>query len=123
MIPLIPEWAHHYGEFWRAIRVRNLWFIKLRYLAVVMLIAFTFAGQFILQFRLTTNQFTALITISAFILLYNIIIQRTRKYVGCIPDKFNCLHLSLIQMGLDLISLMLVVYFTGLIELKKDGGN
>ncbi|MBS3944772.1 MAG: HAMP domain-containing histidine kinase [Melioribacter sp.] len=116
MIPLIPEWAHHYGEFWRAIRVRNLWFIKLRYLASVMLFAFTIAGQFIFQFRLTSIQFTALLIISAFILLYNIIIQRSRKYVGCIPDKFNCLHLSLIQMALDLFSLMFVVYYTGLIE-------
>ncbi len=116
MIPLIPEWAHHYGEFWRAIRIRNLWFIKLRYLAVVMLLAFTISGQYIFQFYFTSNQFVALLTISILILLYNIVIQQTRKYVGCIPDKFNCLHLSLIQMALDLISLMIVVYYTGLIE-------
>jgi signal transduction histidine kinase len=116
MIPLIPEWAHHYGEFWRAIRIRNLWFIKLRYMAVVMLLAFTIAGEYVLSFQFTSKQFIALISASAFILLYNIIIHKVRKHVGCIPEKFNCLHLSLIQMALDLSSLMFVVYYTGLIE-------
>ncbi|NMB81634.1 MAG: HAMP domain-containing histidine kinase [Ignavibacteria bacterium] len=116
MIPLIPNWAQHYGEFWRAIRTRNLWFIKLRYLAAPTLLGFVIVGQYLLNFQLTSIQFYSLVIISLFILIYNIIIHKTRKYVGCIPDKFNCLHLSLIQMGLDLISLMFVVYYTGLIE-------
>lgn len=116
MIPLIPDWAHHYGEFWRAIRIRNLWFIKLRYVAVPTLLLFTLVGQFLLNFKLTEIQFNSLIIISIFILVYNIIIHKTRKYVGCIPNQFNCLHLSLIQMVLDLVSLMFVVYYTGLIE-------
>lgn len=116
MIPLIPDWAQHYGEFWRAIRTRNLWFIKLRYLAAPTLLGFVLVGQYLLNFQLTSIQFYSLITISIFILSYNILIHKTRKYVGCIPGKFNCLHLSLIQMGLDLLSLMFVVYYTGLIE-------
>lgn len=116
MIPLIPEWAHHYGEFWRAIRTRNLWFIKLRYLASPTLLIFVLVGQFLFDFQLNSVQFYSLIVISFFILVYNIIIHKTRKYIGCDPNKFNCLHLSLVQMGLDLISLMLVVYYTGLIE-------
>lgn len=116
MISLIPEWAHHYGEFWRAIRTRNLWFIRLRYFAVVMLIAFVVLGELFANFQLTKLQIIATLTISILILIYNVTIHYTRRFVGCEVDKFNCLHLSIIQMGLDLVALMFVVYYTGLIE-------
>jgi len=116
MLSLLPDWAKNYGEFWRAIRVRNLWFIKLRYIVVVLLVLFLIAGQFLFNFNFTRTQFTAILLITVSILVYNIIIHISRKYVGCSPDKFNSLHLSLIQMILDLIALMLLVYFTGLIE-------
>lgn len=116
MLQLIPEWAHHYGEFWRAIRVRNLWFIKLRYLAVLMLIGFLTIGETLLDFKLTSAQIKAVIIISFSILLYNIIIHLSRKYAGTDPNKFNCLHLSLIQIVLDLIALMVLVYYTGIME-------
>jgi len=43
MLSLLPDWAKNYGEFWRAIRVRNLWFIKLRYIVVVLLVLFLIA--------------------------------------------------------------------------------
>lgn len=116
MLTLVPEWAYQYGEFWKAIRIRNLWFIRLRYLAVVMLLAFIVAGDLLFEFQLTSSQFISLIVISFVILSYNIILHKTRKFVGCEPGQFNCLHLSLIQIGIDLITLMLVVYYTGLIE-------
>ncbi|MEJ5350072.1 MAG: HAMP domain-containing sensor histidine kinase [Melioribacteraceae bacterium] len=116
MLSLLPDWAKNYGEFWRSIRVRNLWFIRLRYVVVVLLTIFLIAGQFLLNFNFTKTQFIAISLITFSILVYNIIIHISRKYVGCSPDKFNSLHLSLIQMILDLIALMLIVYYTGLIE-------
>lgn len=113
MLALVPEWAGHYGEFWRAIRARNLWFIKLRYAAVLILFGFLLSGQFIFKFNLTTIQIKAIVILSISILVYNVIIYNLRKYAGCEPDKFNCLHISLIQMVCDLIALMFLVYFTG----------
>lgn len=116
MIRLVPDWAIHYDDFWQAIKVRNLWFIKLRYAAVIFLIGFFIVGQFLLDFRLKPAQIIAFILISVIILAYNITIHITRKYVGCTPGKFNCLHLSLLQMMLDISALMILVYFTGIIE-------
>lgn len=116
MISLIPDWAHHYGEFWRAIRIRNLWFIRLRYFAVVMLVAFVVLGELLANFQLTSSQIIATLAISFVILVYNVTIHYTRRFIGCEAGSFNCLHLSIIQMGLDLIALMYVVYYTGLIE-------
>lgn len=116
MLDLVPEWTHHYGEFWRGIRVRNLWFIRLRYFAVLILIAFLLVGEFIFELHFTQAQIIAVLSESFIILLYNIILHKVRNYVGCEPKKFNCLHLSLIQMVLDLIALMVLVYYTGLIE-------
>ncbi|MEW6701523.1 MAG: HAMP domain-containing sensor histidine kinase [Bacteroidota bacterium] len=116
MLSIIPAWAHHYGEFWRAIRIRNLWFVRLRYLASFTLLAFLFLGEVLLDLRFVGIQIFVLIVVSFLILLYNVVIHSVQKYVGSERDKFNCLHLSLIQMILDLIMLMVVVYYTGLIE-------
>lgn len=116
MLPLIPEWAYHYGEFWRAIRVRNLWFIRLRYFAASILCGFFLIGEFLLDLNFSEEQIIAILSISFLILFYNIFIHSTQKYAGSDPNKFNCLHLSLIQMVLDLSVLMVLVYYTGLIE-------
>jgi signal transduction histidine kinase len=116
MLIIVPEWAHHYGEFWRAIRIRNLWFIRLRYFAAILLFGFVVIGDSLLNFQLTGLQVRAVIITSVLILLYNITLHSVRKDVGCVPGKFNCMHLSLIQIMLDLISLMVVVYYTGVIE-------
>lgn len=116
MIKLVPAWAQHYDEFWSAIRRRNLWFIKLRYFAGLMLLAFLYAGEYLLNFDLSATQFHGISIVAFSILLYNGTIHKVRKYVGCTPGKFNCLHLSLVQMLLDLTALMLLVYFTGTIH-------
>lgn len=115
MITLVPAWAHHYDEFWAAIRRRNLWFIKLRYFAVISLLAFLLIGQYLLDFQFSETQLTAILIIDFSILLYNLIIHRTRKYIGITPGQFNAMHLSLAQMFLDLASLIILVYFTGTI--------
>jgi signal transduction histidine kinase len=116
MITLIPSWAHHYDEFWKALRSRNLWFIKLRYGAVVMLAFLTISAEFLLGFRLDGAQETAITVITLSILMYNIFLHWLRKFIICEPDKFNPLHLSLIQMFLDIFALLLLLYFTGSIE-------
>ncbi len=116
MLALIPEWANNYEEFWKAIRLRNLWFIRLRYVAVIILIGFIFLGETWFHFNLTPTQAIAISSISLMIFLYNVTIHTIRKYVGILPGKFNCLHISLIQMMLDLAALMLLVYYTGLLD-------
>lgn len=116
MIVLVPKWAHHYDEFWNAIRTRNLWFIKIRYLFVVALLLFVIGGQYLLELELSSKQIIALPLISFIILLYNIGIQLLRRNIKCIPGKFNPLHLSLLQMMLDLITLLVLIYYTGAID-------
>lgn len=116
MLNLLPEWTYHYGEFWKAIKIRNLWFIRLRYLAAVILFGFFLTGEFLFHLNFSIEQIIAINGINFLILLYNVIVHSIRKYVSSEPGKFNGLHLSLIQMILDLSALMLLVYYTGLIE-------
>ncbi len=116
MLSLLPEWAKNYGEFWRAISVRNLWFIRLRYIVVILLICFLLSGELLFNFNFSKTQILAISITTSSILIYNIFLHLIRKRVGFSPDKFNSLHLSLIQMILDLIALLLLVYYTGLIE-------
>ncbi len=116
MKALIPEWAKNYGEFWRAIRIRNLWFIKLRYFAVISLLLFLTAGEFLLNFQFSKLQKIAISIVTISIFSYNIILYKLRAYIKCDISSFNSLHLSLIQMILDLIALLVLVYYTGIIE-------
>lgn len=116
MIVLVPSWAHHYDEFWKAIRSRNLWFIKMRYAFAAALLLFLLGGECLLNFSLSTRQIYAITALSLIILLYNIFLHYIRGKIGCIPGKFNCLHLSLVQMLCDLISLLILIYYTGTIE-------
>jgi len=115
MIKLVPDWAHDYEAFWTSIRNRNIWFIQIRYAAVFML-ASMFLASNLFNINLSETQIIALISITAIILLYNVALHRLRKYLSCTPGKFNPLHFSLLQIILDLITLMLLVYHTGSIE-------
>ena len=116
MIALIPSWAHHYDEFWDAIKRRNLWLIKLRYGAVAVLGFFLLSSEFILGVKFSEGQFSALLAINVSILIYNVILQIARRRLKLVPGRFNPLHFSLLQMCLDLIALELLVYYTGSIE-------
>lgn len=116
MFTLVPVWAHHYDEFWQAIRRRNLWFIHLRYFFILALASFLIIGQYLLDFEFTEVQVIAIISITAIILIYNILLQKLRPYVGQTPGRFNAMHLSLLQIVLDLTSLMVLIYFTGTID-------
>ncbi len=116
MISLIPSWAHHYDEFWNTLRGRNLWFIKLRYVTVAMLLLVLFISEFIISIKFSYAQHYAILIVTFSILGYNIILHYLRRYVVPKPDRFNPIHHSLIQMILDIIALFLLVYFTGSIE-------
>jgi signal transduction histidine kinase len=116
MFNLVPAWANHYEEFWLTIRRRNLWFIKLRYVAVAMLLFFIIFPKYFLGIAFSDSQQTALFIITFSILVYNIIFHFGRQYLKHDADSFNPLHLSILQMISDLIALMLVVYFTGSVE-------
>jgi len=116
MINLVPSWAHNYDAFWDAIKKRNLWFIKLRYGAVVLLSLFLISSDFMLGVKFTNQQVFALTAINLSILLYNISFHIYRRKLKTIPGQFNPLHFSLLQMILDLCALYLLVYFTGTIE-------
>ena len=116
MLNLIPSWAVHYEQFWNSVKRRNLWFIQLRYAAALMLLAFLFGTRYILSLTLTSTQFSATISITILILLYNIAIHFFRKRVKMVNEGFNHLHLSLLQMVLDLAALTLLIYFLGTLE-------
>ena len=95
MINLIPSWATHYEAFWETIRRRNLWFIKLRYGAVLMLTAFIVLTELFFEFDYSRIQLSALIIITSSILIYNLILNWVRKFLKCGPEGFNPLHFSL----------------------------
>lgn len=116
MMSMVPDWAREQKEFWETIRRRNLWFIKLRYIVVVMLSAFLFSTTVIFKINYTNTQLVAGVNIIASILFYNAILHRLRKYVLSDVNRFNPLYISLFQMILDLIALLLLVYYTGGIE-------
>jgi signal transduction histidine kinase len=116
MISLVPAWAQDFDEFWITLRKRNLWFIKLRFGAAIMLAAFIFSAEYLLGFRLTSEQEFALVIITLSIFLYNLLFLYLRRFIRFSSNSFNPLHLSLLQMGLDLIALLLLCYYTGSIE-------
>lgn len=116
MKPLIPSWAVHYDEFWMSIRRRNLWFIKLRYAAAGLLATLLIFTELFLEIDLTTEQVYAIAIISVSILLYNLLLHFLRKKIKFKPKQFNPIHLSLMQMGLDLTALLFLTYYTGSIE-------
>lgn len=116
MFNLVPAWAKHYEEFWLTIRRRNLWFIKLRYAAVVMLFLFMFFSEYFLGISFSVLQHKAIIIITISILIYNLLFHFIRQFLKHDADKFNPLHLSVLQMISDLIALMLIVYYTGSVE-------
>jgi len=115
-LSMVPEWAREQKEFWEAIRRRNLWFIKLRYGFVAVLFIFILISVAIFGIDFSTSQLIAILAITTSIFIYNVILHRIRKHVKLEADRFNPIYLSVIQMLLDLIVLLLLVYFTGGIE-------
>lgn len=116
MIKLIPDWAVHDEEFWLSIRRRNLWFIKLRYATSAILLLFYFTHSLFLSIQLSNEQKSALLCIAFIILLYNLTLHFIRKFLKHDSNAFNPLHLSIIQMILDLSMLLILIYYSGGVE-------
>jgi signal transduction histidine kinase len=115
MLELTPEWCNNYDEFWDSIRKRNSFFIRLRYLAFLFLILFVlFSGKNV-KLILSDTQKHAIIFIALFLLVYNFIIHYSSRQTSG-GEKNNPVHLSILQMIVDLILLTVIVYFTGGIE-------
>ena len=119
MFAMSPS-GEQYDSFWNEIKQRNLWLIRLRYGAVVMIICLIF-GVYLLENGFSDfylNTFPHWIIAGA-ILFYNLIFQKVWKIL---PDKipnencFHSVHFALLQIGFDFFALMLFIYFTGGIE-------
>ena len=102
---------------WESIIKRNLFFIKLRYLAAFSIALFSFSPQIVNAIHLTALQFRVLFSVSVFLLLYNAIIhyfvvRAAKQYKARTKPPY----FSLIQMIVDLILLTVAVFITGGIE-------
>ncbi len=113
MIKLVPDWAVNSQEFWEAITRRNSFLIKLRYFAAISLLLSLYSAINILELDLSNTQFIVILVVGVVIFIYNLLIQLLRKKAGYGDSKFNKMHLSLLQMILDLIMLTVLVYYTG----------
>ena len=116
MIRLVPAWMEKSEEFWKAIKRRNLFFIKLRYIAVIMLLLFNYLLENVIDLYFTDEQHESILFIALFLLFYNLLFHFSRKFLKNIPMTFNPLYLSLLQIVIDLITLLILVHITGGIE-------
>ncbi|MCX7879841.1 MAG: HAMP domain-containing histidine kinase [Ignavibacteria bacterium] len=109
----------HYENFWEEIRKRNKWLINLRYLAVILLFSFIIGIEVVKKFVEGVQiQTLSISIIMLLILLYNFLFHRLWNKFGEISKKYNVhsLHFSLLQIIVDFIALMLLIYFTGGVE-------
>jgi len=118
---LVPKYTYNYDALWSFLNRRNLWFIKIRYLAVLALVILYVFLLSVPQLRLNTTQIVALPIISFSVLFYNISFRKIYKNLKfkpseCDVEKFNPLHFALIQIIFDIVALYLITYFTGNIE-------
>ncbi|MBI5402934.1 MAG: HAMP domain-containing histidine kinase [Ignavibacteriae bacterium] len=118
MLNLIPKHTYDYQQLWALIRKRNKWLIDLRYFAFLFLLIFLFTTRYAMKLEYTDEQFTVLVSIGICILLYNLILYYVSNSgaVNDSPEGLNPITLSLIQIQVDILSLALIVYFTGGIE-------
>nr|MDA3861026.1 hypothetical protein [Melioribacteraceae bacterium] len=56
MIKLVPDWIDTNEEFWQSLKRRNLFFIKLRFVAIVMLIGFDYFYEIFVEIKLSDFQ-------------------------------------------------------------------
>ena len=112
---ILPTFVYDYGEYWKSIQRYNTWFIKLRWFAVVGLLVLTIVLRFIQGIQITKLQYFAFLAVDIFIALYNFLFYKINP--NEVEQKVqSALGYSLFQMILDLISLSVLIYFTGGIE-------
>lgn len=94
-------------------RRNNLWFIKLRWYAVTLLIIFILAVKFIFAFELSNLQFYSYSFVTILIAVYNYFFYlRKKSNKSGVRESDE----SLYQILLDLLALSMLVYFSGGIE-------
>lgn len=112
MIGLVPKWIM-YDEFWRSLQRRNLWLVHMRYIAVAMLLSLLAFGA---VFERLYVDVVAVVGLAAAILVYNLVLHRTHRLVPVGYGPFTGLHFALVQMCLDFVALLALIYFTGGVE-------
>ncbi|MBN1447075.1 MAG: HAMP domain-containing histidine kinase [Bacteroidetes bacterium] len=112
MIELAPKWIM-YDEFWHTLKRRNLWIIKLRYVAIVLLLCLIPLGMVIDSLRINAFSIGA---VSFSILLYNLAFHYAHQRLPEGYAAFNGLHFALLQMIMDFTSLIVTLYLTGGVE-------
>ena len=116
MIKLVPDWIDTNEEFWQSLKRRNLFFIKLRFVAIAMLIGFDYFYEIIVEIKLSEFQHDAIGLITLLLFVYNLSLFLIRKRIKNVRGSFNPLHLSLVQILVDLSMLTLLINYTGGIE-------
>lgn len=118
MLKLIPKHTYDYQQLWALIRKRNKWLIDLRYFAFIFLLIFLFATRYIMKLEYKDEQFIILVSIGISILIYNLILYYVSNsgVVHDSPEELNPITISLVQIQVDMLSLALIVYYTGGIE-------
>lgn len=118
-LSLIPENLQT-NKFWKSINHRNIWLIKLRYGAVIMLtllcLGLNYTPSLFGTINVALNYFWL---ITASILVYNLVFHFYKSKIEPIKGKENDkskLTFSFIQIVFDLFSLLALVYFSGGVE-------
>lgn len=114
MINLIPSKTFNTEEFWSLIKTHNEWLIRLRFYAVVMLVASLFSAMALLQ--VSKFQAFSILIISVSIFTYNLLLKYLLKRYDSVQENINSIHISLLQIILDLFQLFLIIYLTGGVE-------
>ena len=115
---LVPDWVN-FESFWVEIRKRNRWLIQLRYLAVALLLSFLLGAKVVqFYFPEMSLPFDKIIFFPPLILFYNILFHLLWKKYPEISKKLkvHSLHFSLLQISVDFVFLLLIIYFTGGVE-------
>ena len=118
MLNLIPTNTKDLDYLWELVSERNKWFIKLRYSAVLMLLGLYIFVTFFSKEEVNSVQHNGILAIFITTLSYNLLLNYIFNSGKIHNDiyKFNPLKFALIQILLDLITLMILVYLTGLLN-------
>ncbi|MBS1518146.1 MAG: HAMP domain-containing histidine kinase [Bacteroidetes bacterium] len=118
MINLIPQNTSDLDYLWELVSERNKWFIKLRYIAVVLLLCLYIFIVYLTNEYIFIEQKTGIAVILCCILAYNLIFSYLSgtKILKNEISAFHPIKFALLQILLDLTALMFIVYLTGLIN-------
>lgn len=118
MLGLIPSYTYDYEQLWSLLINRNKWIINIRYVVTISFVVFIVIAVYVLKLEFSKTQLTALIIIAISVLIYNIFFNFliNASFVKNETDHFNPMHVSLMQILADQITLSILTYYTGGIE-------